>query len=45
MQGDILLAQGKQAEAKKAFEKALTGLDSQGRLYQYTKQKLEALGS
>ena len=45
LQGDILLAQGKTAEAKKAFEKALAGMDSQGRLHQYTKQKLEALGS
>ena len=44
MQGDVLLAQGKQAEAKKAFATALENLDAQGRLHQYTQQKLESLG-
>ena len=44
MQGDILLAQGKQAEAKKAYATALESLDAQGRLHQYTQQKLESLG-
>jgi predicted negative regulator of RcsB-dependent stress response len=45
MLGDVLLAQGKTAEAKKAFENALTSLDQQGRFYALTKQKLESLGS
>ena len=44
LQGDVFLAQGKQAEAKKAFEIALNHLDVQGKLHQYTQQKLEALG-
>ena len=44
MQGDILLAQGKQGEAKKAYATALENLDVQGRLHQYTQQKLESLG-
>ena len=44
MQGDVLLAQGKQAEAKKAYQAALEGLDVQGKMHQYTQQKLESLG-
>ena len=44
MQGDVFLAQGKQAEAKKAYEIALQSLDTQGKLHQYTRQKLESLG-
>ncbi len=44
LQGDILLAQGKPAEAKKAYESALENLDAQGKLHQYTQQKLESLG-
>ena len=44
MQGDVFLAQGKQAEAKKAYENALESLDAQGKLHQYTQQKLESLG-
>ena len=44
MQGDVLLAQGKQAEAKKAYATALENLDAQGRLHAYTQQKLESLG-
>jgi predicted negative regulator of RcsB-dependent stress response len=44
LQGDILLAQGKQAEAKKAYATALDNLDTQGKLHQYTQQKLESLG-
>jgi predicted negative regulator of RcsB-dependent stress response len=44
LKGDIYLAQGKTAEAKKAYETALNELDSQGRMQQYTRQKLEALG-
>jgi len=45
LQGDVYLAQGKQAEAKKAYTDALLNLDENGRLHQYTQQKLEALGS
>jgi len=45
LQGDVYLAQGKQAEAKKAYEAALENLDAEGRLHQYTQQKLEALGN
>ena len=44
MQGDVFLAQGKQLEAKKAYENALESLDMQGKLHQYTQQKLESLG-
>ena len=44
LKGDILMAQGKNAEAKKAFESALENLDAQGRMHQYTQQKLESLG-
>jgi predicted negative regulator of RcsB-dependent stress response len=44
LQGDVLLAQGKQAEAKKAYQTALENLDAQGKLHQYTQQKLESLG-
>ena len=44
MQGDVFLAQGKQVEAKKAYEIALESLDMQGKLHQYTQQKLESLG-
>lgn len=45
LQGDVYLAQGKQAEAKKAFQTALEHLDAQGKLHQYTQQKLESLGA
>ncbi len=44
MQGDIFLAQGKQAEAKKSYATALENLDAQGKLHAYTRQKLESLG-
>jgi predicted negative regulator of RcsB-dependent stress response len=44
LQGDVLLAQGKQTEAKKAYQTALENLDAQGKLHQYTQQKLESLG-
>jgi predicted negative regulator of RcsB-dependent stress response len=44
LQGDVLLAQGKQAEAKKAYQTALENLEVQGKLHQYTQQKLESLG-
>lgn len=43
--GDIFAAQGKKAEAKAAYEKALTGLDAEGRYRAYTQHKLDALGS
>ena len=45
LQGDILLAQGKVDEAKKLYASALNNLESDGRLYLFTKQKLESLGS
>ncbi|MEO1956907.1 MAG: tetratricopeptide repeat protein [Methylophilaceae bacterium] len=45
LQGDILLAQGKVDEAKKLYASALSNLDSDGRIYLFTKQKLESLGS
>ena len=45
LQGDVYLAQGKNLEAKKAFENALNNLDVQGKLYQYTQQKIESLGA
>ena len=45
LQGDVYLAQGKNTEAKKAFENALNNLDTQGKLHQYTQQKLESLGA
>lgn len=45
MLGDVLLAEGNTKEAKQAFEVALKNLDTQGRLFQLTKQKLESLGS
>ncbi|MGB7815680.1 MAG: tetratricopeptide repeat protein [Methylotenera sp.] len=44
LQGDILLAQGKNAEAKKAYQTALENLDSQGKMHRYVQQKLESLG-
>lgn len=45
LEGDVLMAQGKQPEAKKAYQTALSNLDEKGKLYQYTQQKLESLGS
>lgn len=44
MKGNVYLAQGKQTEAKKAFESALNNLDAGGAMYLFTKQKLESLG-
>lgn len=44
LQGDVFMAQGKNADAKKAFENALNHLDEKGRLHQFTQQKLESLG-
>jgi predicted negative regulator of RcsB-dependent stress response len=45
LKGDILLAQGKKAEAKQAYEEALLKLDDQGRYRRFTEHKLESLGS
>jgi predicted negative regulator of RcsB-dependent stress response len=44
LKGDVLVALGKKAEAKAAYEHALTKLDAQGRYHVLTQQKLEALG-
>jgi len=44
LKGDIYLAQGKKAEAKAAYQDALTKLDEEGRYHLYTAHKLEALG-
>jgi predicted negative regulator of RcsB-dependent stress response len=44
LKGDVLVALGKKAEAKAAYEHALTKLDAQGRYHLLTQQKLEALG-
>ncbi len=43
--GDVLVAQGKTDEAKKAYTEALAHLEAKGRYAKYTQQKLEALGS
>lgn len=45
LKGDILVTQGKKAEAKQAYQVALANLDAQGHYYRYTAHKLEALGS
>ncbi|MDO9050612.1 MAG: tetratricopeptide repeat protein [Methylotenera sp.] len=44
LKGDVLVALGKNTEAKAAYEHALTKLDAQGRYRILTQQKLEALG-
>jgi len=44
LKGDVLVALGKKAEAKAAYEHALTKLDAQGKYHVLTQQKLEALG-
>ena len=44
LKGDVLLAQGKSAEAKAAYELALTKLDAQGKYRVITQRKLETLG-
>ncbi|MDP3743054.1 MAG: tetratricopeptide repeat protein [Methylotenera sp.] len=44
LKGDVLVALGKNAEAKAAYEHALTKLDAQGRYRILTQQKLETLG-
>ena len=45
LKGDILVAQNKKAEAKLAYEEALSKLDTQGHYRRFTEHKLEALGS
>jgi predicted negative regulator of RcsB-dependent stress response len=45
LRGDVYKAQGKTAEAKQAYESALTNLDVEGRLHLFTQQKLDSLGS
>jgi predicted negative regulator of RcsB-dependent stress response len=45
LKGDVLVAQGKLTDAKKAYSEALTKLDERGRFRKFTEQKLDALGS
>jgi predicted negative regulator of RcsB-dependent stress response len=45
LKGDVLAAQGKKADAKAAYQQALTKLDAEGRYRRYTQYKLDALGS
>jgi predicted negative regulator of RcsB-dependent stress response len=45
LKGDVLTAQGKTAEARAAYELALTKLDAKGKYRVYTQHKLDALGS
>lgn len=45
LKGDVLVAQGKKADAKAAYQQALTKLDAEGRYRRYTQYKLDALGS
>ena len=45
LKGDVLVAQGKTAEAKKAYKEAVEKLDQQGHLLKFTQHKLEALGN
>jgi predicted negative regulator of RcsB-dependent stress response len=44
MKGDVLVAQGKTDDAKKAYQEALAKLDAQGPYHRYVAHKLEALG-
>jgi predicted negative regulator of RcsB-dependent stress response len=44
LKGDVLVALGKKAEAKAAYENALLKLDMDGKYRSLTQQKLEALG-
>lgn len=44
LKGDILASQGKTAEAKAAYQQALTKLDAEGKYRTLTQQKLDALG-
>jgi predicted negative regulator of RcsB-dependent stress response len=45
LKGDILVAQGKTAEAKKAYQDALSKLEPKNSFRKYTEQKLDELGS
>jgi predicted negative regulator of RcsB-dependent stress response len=45
LKGDVLVAQGKQSDAKIAYRDALDKLDQQGHLIKFTQHKLEALGN
>lgn len=45
LKGDVLAAQGKPAEARKAYAQALANLDQKSKFRRYTEQKLDALGS
>lgn len=45
LRGDILVAQGKLADARKAYAAALSKLDERGRFRTYVEQKLDALGA
>jgi predicted negative regulator of RcsB-dependent stress response len=45
LKGDILMAQGKKAEARKAYEEALKNLDVDGEYRKYTEYKLDSTGS
>lgn len=42
--GDILMASKQEKEAKEAYNKALQGLNPEGKLFYLTQQKLDALG-
>lgn len=44
LKGDVLVSLGKNAEAKTAYQQALTKLDAQGKYRALTQKKLEALG-
>ena len=45
LKGDVLVAQGKKAEARKYYLDALANLDEKTPLRKYTAQKLDALGN
>lgn len=45
LKGDILMAQGKKADARKAYQEALKNLDAEGEYRKYTEYKLDAAGS
>jgi predicted negative regulator of RcsB-dependent stress response len=45
MKGDILMAQGNKAEARKAYAEALKNLDAEGEYRKYTEYKLDGAGS
>jgi predicted negative regulator of RcsB-dependent stress response len=44
LKGDVLVSLGKNAEAKEAYEQALTKLEPKGKFRALTQQKLESLG-